>query len=77
MKDIVVFIPFSKGEERNVIRIIEKAKKELEKTNYKIFLAGPNFKIHDKNLTFITEKKRMGKSFWIKKFLKRQMIYLL
>jgi cellulose synthase/poly-beta-1,6-N-acetylglucosamine synthase-like glycosyltransferase len=72
MKRIVVIIPFTKGEEQNVIKIVKKIKKEFfDRISYEIFLVGPSIELaSEKNVHFIHEKKRMGKSFWIRKIVR-------
>jgi cellulose synthase/poly-beta-1,6-N-acetylglucosamine synthase-like glycosyltransferase len=78
MENIVICVPFTHGEEKNVENIIEKVKKEFFKNHYKIFLIGPSFTHKEKNLYFIKERKRKGKSFWINKIKnKKKCIFFL
>lgn len=68
---IVVIIPFSHNEESNVIKIVEKIKKEFKHISHKVFVVGPSIELTpEKNIHLIHEKKRMGKSFWIRKLVK-------
>ena len=78
MENIIVCVPFTHGEEENVKDIIKKVKKEFFKNYYKIFLVGPSFTHKEKNLYFIKERERKGKSFWINKIKnKKKCIFFL
>ena len=64
MEEFYILIPFSRGEEitvRKNLQILQAEKK------IKIFLVGPH--PLEGKVRFIKEKKRMGKSYWIKKIL--------